>query len=97
MKLVEPILSFQAEIEAIRRDLHAHPELSWREDRTSDAVVAALQDGRLRRVLAGWSPTVPGLFLYYASRRHMRPALRAFIDCLLDRDLEDGASGTAPG
>jgi DNA-binding transcriptional LysR family regulator len=61
-----------------------------------DGVAAALQDGRLRRVLTDWSPTVPGLYLYYANRRHMRPALRAFIDCLLDRDL-DAQSGIAPG
>ena len=41
----------------------------------------------LRRVLADWSPKVPGLYLYYSSRRHMLPALRAFIDCMLDRDI----------
>ncbi|MCY1245826.1 HTH-type transcriptional regulator PgrR [compost metagenome] len=52
-----------------------------------DGIAQALQDGRLRRVLADWSPTVPGLFLYYSSRRYLLPALRAFIDCLLDRDL----------
>ncbi len=51
-----------------------------------DDIVEALGDGRLKRVLADWSATVPGLFLYYSSRRHMLPALRAFIDCLLDRD-----------
>jgi hypothetical protein len=28
----------------------------------------------------------PGLFLYYSDRRNRHPALRAFIDCLLDRD-----------
>ena len=50
-------------------------------------IAEALRDGRLKRVLADWSPTVPGLFLYYSSRRYMLPALRAFIDCLLDRDL----------
>jgi len=44
--------------------------------------------GRLKRVLADWSPTVPGLFLYYPSRRLPTPALTAFIDCLLDRDLK---------
>jgi DNA-binding transcriptional LysR family regulator len=43
--------------------------------------------GQLKRVLADWSPTVPGLFMYYSNRRHPQPALRAFIDCLLDRDL----------
>ncbi|TMN19679.1 LysR family transcriptional regulator [Pseudoxanthomonas sp. X-1] len=50
-------------------------------------IADALAEGRLKRVLADWSPTVPGLFLYYSSRRHMLPALRAFIDCLLDRDI----------
>ena len=52
-----------------------------------DGIADALQDGRLKRVLADWSPTVPGLHLYYSSRRYVLPALRAFIDCLLDRDL----------
>lgn len=52
-----------------------------------DGIAEALRDGRLRRVLADWSPKVPGLYLYYSSRRHMLPALRGFIDCMLDRDL----------
>ncbi len=52
-----------------------------------ELVLDALERGRLRRVLAEWSPTVPGVFLYYANRSHSQPALRAFIDCLLDRDL----------
>jgi len=41
---------------------------------------------QLTRVLTDWSLTLPGLFLYYSSRRLPQPALRAFIDCLLDRD-----------
>lgn len=57
-----------------------------------DDIAEALRDGRLRRVLTDWSPTVPGLYLYYSSRRHMLPGLRAFIDCMLDRDL-----GSEPG
>jgi DNA-binding transcriptional LysR family regulator len=56
-----------------------------------DRVREAIAQGRLRRVLVDWSPTVPGLFLYYSNRRFLRPALRAFIDCLLDRDAEHGA------
>lgn len=51
-----------------------------------EGIADALADGRLKRILADWSPTVPGLYLYYSSRRHLLPALRAFIDCLLDRD-----------
>jgi DNA-binding transcriptional LysR family regulator len=42
--------------------------------------------GQLKRVLADWSRTYPGLFLYYPNRRLPHLALRAFIDCLLDRD-----------
>ena len=53
MKLVEPILSFQAELQAIRRDLHAHPELCYEEHRTSDIVAERL---------AAWGiPVVRGL------------------------------------
>lgn len=46
-----------------------------------------IAQGRLVPVLADWSVTKPGLFLYYSNRRHPSPALSAFIDCLLDRDL----------
>jgi len=52
-----------------------------------DRVAEALARGKLERVLADWSLTSPGLFLYYSDRRHPQPALRAFIDCLLDRGL----------
>ena len=51
-----------------------------------DRVGEALASGRLKRVLSRWSLTSPGLYLYYSNRRHPQPALRAFIDCLLDRD-----------
>jgi DNA-binding transcriptional LysR family regulator len=55
-----------------------------------DGIADALRDGRLKRVLADWSPSVPGLYLYYSSRRYMLPTLRAFIDCMLDRDVALG-------
>jgi DNA-binding transcriptional LysR family regulator len=50
-----------------------------------DRIDEAIARGRLKRVLAGWSVTSPGLYLYYSNRRHPQPALRAFIDCMLDR------------
>lgn len=37
---LEPVLV------VVRRDLHAHPELSWQEHRTTDAVAQHLEIGR---------------------------------------------------
>jgi amidohydrolase len=44
MRLVEPILAFQSELETIRRDIHAHPELCYEEQRTADVVAARLAE-----------------------------------------------------
>jgi DNA-binding transcriptional LysR family regulator len=38
--------------------------------------------GELIRVLEDWSPFVAPNYLYYAGRRQVSPALRAFIDCM---------------
>jgi DNA-binding transcriptional LysR family regulator len=53
-----------------------------------------VEQGLLTRILADWSITKPGLFLYYPNRRHAQAALGAFVDCLLDRDLV--SHGRAP-
>ncbi|TPO08250.1 LysR substrate-binding domain-containing protein, partial [Mesorhizobium sp. B1-1-5] len=45
-----------------------------------DYVKAPLAEGRLIRVLEDWCPSFDGFFVYYPSRRQMRPALRAFVD-----------------
>jgi DNA-binding transcriptional LysR family regulator len=50
-----------------------------------DGVAEHLAEGRLVRVLADWSISRPGLFLYYSSRQYRPAPLGAFIDCLLDR------------
>ena len=43
-------------------------------------VAQHVADGRLIRVLEDWCPPFDGFFVYYPSRRQMRPALRAFVD-----------------
>ena len=43
MKLLEPFLNWQSEIQAIRKDIHAHPELSYQEHRTSELVADLLE------------------------------------------------------
>ena len=54
-------------------------------------IATDLAEGRLVTVLDQWAPTpVTGFFLYYPSRRQMRPALRALVDFL--RDDRRGAS-----
>lgn len=53
-------------------------------------VADAVAGGRLVRVLADWTPPLPGLCLYYPGRRHLPAGLRAFIDLI--REV-----GTRPG
>jgi DNA-binding transcriptional LysR family regulator len=45
-----------------------------------------LATGRLVRVLNDWEQEIPGFFLYYPSRRHLSPALRAVIDFFRHKD-----------
>jgi amidohydrolase len=73
MNLLEPILSDVAEITKIRRDIHAHPELCFQEERTADVIAKALTDwgipihrglgktGVVGIVKAGTSPRAVGL------------------------------------
>ena len=44
MNLIEPILADAAAVAAIRRDIHAHPELCFQEERTADVIAKALTD-----------------------------------------------------
>ncbi len=44
MKLIDPIIAFHSELQQIRRDIHAHPELCYEEQRTSDVVAKKLTE-----------------------------------------------------
>jgi DNA-binding transcriptional LysR family regulator len=47
---------------------------------SDDATADHLAAGRLAAVLGDWTPTYPGLCLYYPSRRNLPARLRVFID-----------------
>ncbi len=51
-----------------------------------DYVRQPLAEGRLVRMLEDWCPPFDGFFVYYPSRKQMRPALRAFVDFFRWRD-----------
>ena len=44
MKLIDSLLTDSASIAAIRKDIHAHPELCFQEVRTADVVAQQLTD-----------------------------------------------------
>ncbi|MFX1682314.1 LysR family transcriptional regulator [Mitsuaria sp. CC2] len=51
-----------------------------------DQVGDLIKQGRLVQILADWTISRPGLFLYYSNRQHRPALLGSFIDCMLDRD-----------
>jgi hippurate hydrolase len=80
MKLVDPIIAFQSEIQQIRRDLHAHPELCYEEQRTADVVAAKLTEWGIP-VIRGLGVTgVVGIIKNGSSPRSV--GLRADMDAL---------------
>jgi len=80
MMLAEGILDLQAEIQAIRRDLHAHPELRYEEHRTA-AIVAEKLKGWGIEVTTGIGGTgVVGTLRRGSSTRAI--GLRADMDAL---------------
>ena len=44
MQMIESILADAASITALRRDIHAHPELCFKEERTADVIAKALTE-----------------------------------------------------
>jgi hippurate hydrolase len=80
MKLVEPILAFQDELQQIRRDIHAHPELCYEEQRTSDLVAARLTEWGIPVVRGLGVTGVVGIIKNGTSPRAI--GLRADMDAL---------------
>jgi amidohydrolase len=80
MKLVEPVLAFQDALQQIRRDLHAHPELCYEEQRTSDVVAARLTEWGIPVVRGLGVTGVVGIIKNGSSPRAI--GLRADMDAL---------------
>ena len=80
MRLIESILADAAAITTLRRDIHAHPELCFQEQRTSDVIAKALTDWGIP-VHRGLGKTgVVGIIKNGTSNR--AGGLRADIDAL---------------
>ena len=80
MPVLPRSLEIQGEISAIRRDIHAHPELAYEENRTSDIVAAKLTEWGLE-VTRGLGKT--GLVGTLRKGNSLKSiGLRADMDCL---------------
>ena len=79
---VEHIRPFHAELTAIRRDIHAHPELGFRESRTSELVAKTLESWGIE-VHRGIATTgVVGVIPGRSNASGRGVGLRADMDCL---------------
>ncbi|MSP77437.1 MAG: amidohydrolase [Rhodospirillaceae bacterium] len=80
MPVLPRSIEIQGEISAIRRDIHAHPELAYEENRTSDIVAAKLSEWGLE-VTRGLGKT--GLVGTLRRGNSLKAiGLRADMDCL---------------
>jgi hippurate hydrolase len=80
MKLIDPIIAFQSELQQIRRDLHAHPELCYEEERTADVVCAKLAEWGIPFERGLGKTGVVGMIKNGSSKRAI--GLRADMDAL---------------
>jgi hippurate hydrolase len=85
MRLVEPILAHQAQLETIRRDIHAHPELCYEEQRTADVVASRLTEWGIPVVRGLGVTGVVGIIKNGSSDRAI--GLRADMDALPMQEL----------
>lgn len=98
MPILSPIADHAAELTAIYRDLHAHPELGFEEVRTSGIVAARLRDWGVDEVHEGIGGTgVVGL-IHGRNRGNRRIGLRADMDALpIEENSGVGYSSQNPG
>jgi amidohydrolase len=87
MKLIDPITQFQSELQQIRRDIHAHPELCFEEQRTADIVAKKLTEWDIPIVRGLGVTGVIGIIKSGSSERAI--GLRADMDALPVQEIND--------
>jgi len=80
MKLIDPIIQFHNEIQAIRREIHAHPELCFEEHDTAELVAKKLTEWGIPVVRGLGVTGVVGILKNGNSQRAI--GLRADMDAL---------------
>ncbi|MFT4013663.1 MAG: LysR substrate-binding domain-containing protein [Paracoccus sp. (in: a-proteobacteria)] len=71
--------------DCIRRRFDSGHLYRW-EFQRGDKALAVDVSGRLVAAMTDWCPEFEGFYIYFPSRRQMRPALRAFVDFFRHRD-----------
>jgi hippurate hydrolase len=80
MQLIDRVVQFRADLQQIRRDLHAHPELRFEERRTADIVAARLEEWGIAVTRGLGGTGVVGSLSNGSARRSI--GLRADMDAL---------------
>lgn len=80
MQLIDPIVQFHSELQQIRRDIHAHPELCFEEQRTSDVIAQKLTEWGIPTLRGMGVTGVVGIIRNGGSDRAI--GLRADMDAL---------------
>ena len=80
MKLIDSIIEFHAELKQIRRDIHAHPELCFEEQRTAEVVARKLTEWSIPIDRSMGVTGVVGIIRNGSSKRAI--GLRADMDAL---------------
>nr|WP_315468762.1 M20 aminoacylase family protein [uncultured Undibacterium sp.] len=89
MKLIEPIVEALQEILAIRRDIHAHPELCFEEFRTADVVAKNLAAWGVPMIRGLAGTGIVGIIKRGSSSRAL--GLRADMDALPMQEINQFA------
>jgi len=98
MQLIESILADAAAVTAIRRDIHAHPELCFEEKRTADVIAKALTDWGIPIHRGLGTTGVVGIVKGTAGTGDRAVGLRADIDALPMTEKNTFAhASTTPG